>query len=98
MRGYGGAGGDMGGHGGDMGVWGVFALTGDEVAAHEGLAELGGVAVLGVPQRPALRVKVLPQVRQRHRRRVLVGVFALEFVQHEWAAKTTTQLCTTAAL
>ena len=34
----------------------------------------------------------------RHRRRVLVGVFALEFVQHEWAAKTTTQLCTTAAL
>lgn len=69
---------------------GMKALTGDEVAAHEGLAQLLGVPVLAVPQGPALRVKVLPKMGQGHPQRVLVGVFALELVQDEGAGDRTT--------
>lgn len=56
-------------------------LTSDEVAAHEGLREFLRETVLGVPQGPAVLVKVFPEVRQRHRQGVLVGVFALKLIQ-----------------
>lgn len=71
---------------GEEGQGGGGGLTGDEVAAHEGLGELLGEAVLGVPEGPALLVEVLPEVGQGHRQRVLVGVLALELVQDEGAA------------
>lgn len=58
-------------------------LTSDEVATHEGLGELFREAVLGVPQGPAILVKVLPEVRQRYGECVLVGVLALKLVQHK---------------
>lgn len=84
------------GEGGEKGRPGMKMMTKtkrggptcDEVAAHEGLAELLGVAVLAVPQGPTLTVKVLPEMRQRHPQRVLVGVFALELVQDERAGDT----------
>lgn len=58
-------------------------LTSDEVATHEGLGELFGETILRVPQGPAILVKVLPEVRQRHGECVLIGVLALKLVQHK---------------
>lgn len=65
-------------------------LTRDEVATHEGLGELFREAVLSVPQRPAILIKMLPKIWQRHRQSVFIGVLALKFVQHkgtEWRKK-----------
>ena len=62
-------------------------LTSDEVAAHEGLGELFREAILRVPQGPAILIKVIPKVRQRHGERILVGVLALKFIQHKGTAR-----------
>ena len=50
------------------------SVTSHKVARHEDEFQLVGVLVLARPQRVVLPVKVLPEVRQRHRLGVIVGV------------------------
>ena len=55
----------------------------DEVATHEGLGQLFREAVLGIPQGPAIFIKVLPKIWQCHREGVLIGILTLKLIQHK---------------
>jgi len=62
------------------------SVTSHKVARHEDEFQLVGVLVLARPQRVVLPVKVLPEVRQRHRLGVIVGVHPFPVLHVECTA------------
>jgi hypothetical protein len=53
----------------------------DEDVTHKGLGELFREAIFSILQGPAMLIKVLETIWQRHREDVLIGVLTLKLIQ-----------------